>query len=80
LGRIQGPVKYGQSNSASKPSYSSAKFIHKFNVTPQSMLVNVVSGILTEDVNPFSDGEIIKEFLEAVADVALADKKKTRPF
>jgi hypothetical protein len=34
----------------------------------------VVSGILEKNVKHFSDGEIRKDFLEAVADVALPDK------
>jgi hypothetical protein len=40
----------------------------------------MVSKILAENMKPFSDREIIKECMQAIADITFHDKKETHHF
>jgi hypothetical protein len=65
-----------QNNSASEPTWSVAKFIPKFNLIIGYCGVCSLHGFWnwTQKYETFSDAEIIKDCLEAIANVALPDK------
>lgn len=75
-GEHTGPVNKGQNNSASEPSCSVAKFVQKFSLIIRYCSVCSLHGFwnLTQKYETFSDAEIIKDCLEAIANVALPDK------